>query len=294
MSDRRIRMRPDTFNLLVAAGVLILVALLSVLAWSACRTSEEDMSANGMTSPSPTSITYHLTEVREGPLVMPSSHAPWRREEVAAVFGELVSATPLTGREVPYLQAKPCIYTRSEALVALTQLAVDMPAAAGVKLQLDEGYRPWEEAGEAAGTDPAHTGYGLHISFALEGEGSLSPTAAMEHPVAAAPAAWLSANLTSYGFIYLDRGDPGEIYYVGYPHAAVMQAEGWDTDAYLSHMRMFTQASPYVCRTTDGTLHIFYVQAEYGSAQVTVSEQAVLHAAGDGADGFLVVLYMRE
>ncbi len=292
MSGRETRMREDTFNLLVAAVVLVVVAVTAVMVTlftSRASCNEESRRATTVDTPPETTMTYRLDNVRQGPFVIPSEESPWRREEVALAATYTLSPDAFYGKEAPYLTAKPSLRARPEALLALDRLVREMPQAEGVCLRLECGYLDWETAGSAAGISPYHTGYTLRIAYLVDGEGVLTAETAVTHPRASSPAAWLAANLTRHGFVH--GRDTSELVYVGVPHAARITKGGYDMMRYIAAMRGVAQAVPATVETEDGSYRIFYVEAEYGIAVIQVSERASVTAVGDGERGFLVTLF---
>ncbi len=292
MATRKAHMRADTFNLLVAAGVLVLVALAAVvlMLWvTPASCGEEDRRAEtNQTGPGDeTQVAYRYTDVRQGPFVSPTAADPWRREEVASVAAQVISPVSLYDREAPYLTAKPSVRARAEVLCALAELARGMPVTEGVSLLLMRGYLTWEAAGEMAGRSPYHTGYTVQIALSVEGT-VMSIGEALKHPVAASPAAWLNVNLTAYGFVREAGEGDGSLRYVGHPHAAVMTARGLSVSGYCSWVATLREASPHTITRGRETICIFYLPADYGIASLTMSANTAVYVVGDGVSGYLV------
>ncbi len=290
MKTRKTRMGAETFNLLVAAGVLAVVAAVTLLFMRLTTLSScERKKVADTTADIPQGeIAYRLTDVRHGPFVLPSEGNPWRQEEVAAVEMLTLSAQSLYDKAEPYITVKPSLRARPEPLFAIASMATDMPHASGVKLSVREGYLTWTAAGERAGISPYHTGYRLKIALMVEGVGEMTLIAALDHPTAASPAAWLLANFASYGFITVGEG---EVHHVGAPHAAIMRESGEGMAAYLARVRTTKWDQPLIFESDGGVRHIYYVKAEYGIAIIHVSAHASLTFSGDGRDGFIVALY---
>ncbi len=290
MKRQKERMSAETFNTLVAALALVVVAVGVVLAmrmatWRSC---EEKKTVSRPLDIPQGNVPYRMTDVRLGAFVIPSDASPWRQEEVAAVEMLTLSAQTLYDKAVPYIAVKPSLRARPEPLFAIAAMAEDMPRAEGVKIQIDRGYMTWQAAGSEAGRTPYHTGYRLTISIAVEGEGTMTLAEALKHPVASSPAAWLAANFTSYGFVTV--GDGGsQIHYVGTPHAAAIQKAD-KIPAYLNRVREVRQDTPLVYECEEGVYHVFYVRASYGAAVVYVSNGASVSSSGDGDGGFIVAL----
>ncbi len=292
MKGHKTRMSGDTFNLVVAAGVLVLVAVVTVLIMQigTRKSCETDRVADTTRDPVGETVEYRLTDVRAGPFVLPSTASPWREEEVAAVEAATLPMQAANDKEVPYIVAKPSLRARPETLFAIRQMAEDMPATEGVALRIERGYLSYAEAGMEAGVSPYHTGYFLTLSFLVSGEGTLSLSQAVKHPVAASPAAWLCANLPLYGFIRTGS-ESSEVHYVGLPHASLMTGEALDRVSYLARVRAASEDAPLICSTAGGVQHVFYVKADYGVAVIRASARASVIAVGDGERGFVVTLY---
>ncbi len=293
MSYQQPRMRADTFNLIVAAVVMILVATVTVLVMlfgTPVSCNEKKKQVNVTEAPPVGNVAHRLTDVRQGTTVRPSADTPWRREEVRQVATQVMSPEAFYSKEVPYLMAKPSVMARPETLFALAELSRAMPEMPGVRLYLESGYLTWEAAESEAGESLFHTGYTIRIALAVE-EGVLSLSDALSHPAAAAPAAWLNVNFTRYGFIAETHMGEGCISYIGLPHTRVMDEMGVGADAYLTRMRAYSQQSPYVYTSGGETIHLFYLPADYGAVTLYVREGETVLTTGDGSDGFLVAVW---
>ncbi len=296
MRNSKRRMSADTYNMLWTTIILAMVALISIAGFLISDAINDDADELGQTgdvnAADGGSVTHRLTGIHTGPLTLCAENAEWRREEVEAVGEQAIPIRTFADKEVPYFPANTTVKLQPEALLALHTMAEDMPYTSGIKLCVEEGYRSWEEAGQSAGCDPYHTGYALRVSIHVAGEGSLSFSAATAHSTAAAPAAWVSANLTSYGFASM-KGD-GCFRYVGLPHAAIMKERGDDLSSYLTWVRTVSMEKPYTWKSKTATYRLFYLPASYGVATLTVSDKAQVLAAGDGVAGFVVALKLHH
>ena len=273
----------EILNMLSAAGLVLLTLLLS-LGVHACRNTEEAKARRAQTLRAggvPETETHTLTVPPTAPLPLPSAASPLSRESLARVRETLVVLAPSLDGAEPVFSAAPGLLVSPSLLAPLSDLAAAFHAARPREtLHITAAFTPDV-------TSPSATG--LSVSFSVRhttDDGRVETLPLSGLPDAAAT---LAAERARYGFVS-PGGDDASLYFVGYPHATLMEERHLTPAQYLTYISLFSQAEPLTVRVCGNVYRVFYLPAEDGSARLTLPRDTPFSLLPVGSAGFVVVL----
>lgn len=263
---------------MLAAALLVLATLLLALGVHACRNSDSarEKRARTLHGNTPETETHTLALSGIAPLPLPTASAPLSRDTLGKVADTLVILAPTLDGAEPVFSASPGLFISPALLSPLCELAAAFHRARPAEaLYVGAAFTP-------DATSPFATGYAVSLSVRRGGE---------TLPLATLPdaAAYLAAERARYGFIALE-GDGSDLYFVGYPHATLMEERHLTPMQYLTYLSLFSMEEPLCARIYDRSYRIFYLPAEDGKAALTLPRDTPFSLCQVASAGFIIVL----